>query len=102
MINEYGIFTYFFFLSFRLQFQQLNGDPKVLDETNTPGYDETLKQYATTMAPVVNEEQIENNRNVNSPGEVILSKIDDNKNLNDTMKTTLKKWFNDIFTLLHI
>lgn len=82
--------------------QQLNGDPKVLDESNTPGYDETLKLYTTTMAPIDNEETIDNSRNVISPSEAVLSKIDDSEHFNDTMKTSLKKWFSNIFGLLHI
>lgn len=80
----------------------MNGDPEILNETNTPGYDETLRLYTTTMAPILNEETIDNGNRANSPSEVVLSKIDESENLNDTMKTSLKKWFRNIFKLLHI
>lgn len=87
-----------------MQFQQLNGDPQVLDESNTPGYDETLKLHTTAMTPIDNEESngIDNSRNAHSPSEVVLSKIDNSEHFNDTMKTSLKKWFSHIFSLLHM
>ena len=87
---------------FSVQFQQLGGDSKILNESNKPGYEETLKSEAVTSAPIDDEEPVSNDIDLNSPSEMILSKIDDSKHFNDTFKVSLKKWFSNIFSKLHL
>lgn len=78
----------------------MGGDSKLVNESNKPGYDETLKTPPTPPTipmPIYDDDDDEN---LYFHGNVVLSKIEESENFNDTEKISIKNLFSYIFSKL--
>lgn len=97
--NElFDIFVYNIQLFFsHFSFQKLGSDSKVVAEQNRSKYEPTLKIPRTTPMPI---DIADDDSNVDFHGRILLSKIAESKNLNNTIKVTLRRWLIKIFKKL--
>lgn len=76
-------------------FQQLGGNSKFLNESNKPGHDASV--IPTTPEPI---DADDDDSDLDFHGKIIISKIAESLNFNDTAKFSLKKWLINILRKL--